>query len=72
MFFSDDCVYTHGCRCGGTFSISKEEVEEETCRMKKGDDEEEETEEEEHRGMVVCCDTCSLSVLVTWLSNKNT
>lgn len=63
-------MYTLGCRCGGTFSISEEEVEEETWRMKK-DDEEQETEEDEHRGVVVCCDTCSLSVLVTWPSHKN-
>ncbi|XP_042351990.1 LOW QUALITY PROTEIN: dnaJ homolog subfamily C member 24 [Plectropomus leopardus] len=61
----DECVYTYGCRCGGGFSVSEEEVEEETQRRQQGD-EEEDTEEEEHRGVVVCCDTCSLSVCVTW------
>ncbi|XP_026168121.1 dnaJ homolog subfamily C member 24 [Mastacembelus armatus] len=58
----DECVYTYSCRCGGGFSVSQEEVEEETQRRQRGDDEE--TEEGQHRGMVVCCDTCSLSVYV--------
>ncbi|XP_068580055.1 dnaJ homolog subfamily C member 24 [Cebidichthys violaceus] len=61
----DERVYTYSCRCGGGFNVSEEEVGEETQRRRQ-DDEEEETEEEEHRGVVVCCDTCSLSVCVTW------
>ncbi|XP_029289022.1 dnaJ homolog subfamily C member 24 [Cottoperca gobio] len=67
----EECVYTYSCRCGGAFSVSEEEVEEETQRRQQ-DDEEEETEEEEHRGVVVCCDTCSLSVCVTWLLHRKT
>ncbi|XP_070828526.1 dnaJ homolog subfamily C member 24 isoform X1 [Chaetodon trifascialis] len=67
----DECVYTYSCRCGGGFTVSEEEVEEETQRRQQAD-EEEETEDEEHRGVVVCCDTCSLSVYVTWsLQNKS-
>lgn len=52
---SDSGAYTHGCRCGGAFAISEEE-------MRKPGGEEEEGED---GGLVVCCDTCSLSVLVT-------
>ncbi|XP_028305811.1 dnaJ homolog subfamily C member 24 isoform X1 [Gouania willdenowi] len=49
-------VYTHDCRCGGGFSLSKEVLEEETQLM----------EEDGLQGAVlVCCDTCSLSVCVT-------
>ncbi|XP_030586384.1 dnaJ homolog subfamily C member 24 [Archocentrus centrarchus] len=59
----DDCVYTHSCRCGGRFSITEEELEEETQR-KQEDVGEKEKEEEQHREAVVCCDTCSLSVYV--------
>lgn len=66
----DESVYTHSCRCGGDFKVSAEEVEEETQRRKQ-DDEEEETEGEEH-GVVVCCDTCSLCVYVTWSLHKKT
>ncbi|XP_037623059.1 dnaJ homolog subfamily C member 24 [Sebastes umbrosus] len=57
----DECVYTYSCRCGGGFNVSEEEVEEETQRRQQDDE-----EEEQHRGVVVCCDTCSLSVCVTW------
>ncbi|KAF1387325.1 hypothetical protein PFLUV_G00104260 [Perca fluviatilis] len=55
----DGCVYTYSCRCGGGFNVSSAEVEEETqMKITDQDDEEEET----CRGVVVCCDTCSLSV----------
>ncbi|XP_035520258.1 dnaJ homolog subfamily C member 24 [Morone saxatilis] len=57
----DECVYTYSCRCGGGFSVSEEEVEEETQRRQQDYE-----EEDEHRGVIVCCDTCSLSVYVTW------
>ncbi|XP_059191460.1 dnaJ homolog subfamily C member 24 [Centropristis striata] len=67
----DECVYTYDCRCGGGFNVSEEEVEEETQRRQQ-EDEEEETAEEETRGVVVCCDTCSLSVCVTWSLHKKT
>ncbi|XP_056271966.1 dnaJ homolog subfamily C member 24 isoform X2 [Pseudoliparis swirei] len=60
----DERVHAYGCRCGGGFNISEEEVqEEEAQRRRQGEAEE---EEEEHSGVVVCCDTCSLSVCVTW------
>ncbi|XP_049928258.1 dnaJ homolog subfamily C member 24 isoform X1 [Epinephelus moara] len=68
---SDECVYTYSCRCGGGFSVSEEEVEEETQRRQL-DNEEEDTKDEEHRGVVVCCDTCSLSVYVTWSLHRKT
>ncbi|XP_041650813.1 dnaJ homolog subfamily C member 24 [Cheilinus undulatus] len=58
-----ECVYTYCCRCGGRFDVSMEEVEEETQQQ---------DDEEEHRGVVVCCDTCSLSVYVTWSSHSKT
>ncbi|KAM8751003.1 dnaJ homolog subfamily C member 24 isoform 1-T3 [Acanthopagrus schlegelii] len=57
----DEGVHSYSCRCGGGYIVSEAEVEEETKRRQQGD-----TEEEEHRGVVVCCDTCSLSVYVTW------
>ncbi|XP_035499369.1 dnaJ homolog subfamily C member 24 isoform X2 [Scophthalmus maximus] len=66
-------VHTHCCRCGGGFSISEEEVEEETQRMEdEGEEEEEERVEGQNRGVVVCCDTCSLSVYVTWPLHRKT
>uniref|UniRef100_A0A3B4BF01 J domain-containing protein n=1 Tax=Periophthalmus magnuspinnatus TaxID=409849 RepID=A0A3B4BF01_9GOBI len=43
-------LYTHCCRCGGA-SSSQEEAE---------------TVGGQSRGVIVCCDTCSLSVYVTW------
>ncbi|XP_056244081.1 dnaJ homolog subfamily C member 24 isoform X1 [Seriola aureovittata] len=67
----DEGVYSYCCRCGGGFSVSEEEVEEETQR-RQHDDEEEETVEGQHRGVVVCCDTCSLSVYVTWSRHQQT
>ncbi|CAN9498820.1 unnamed protein product [Ophioblennius macclurei] len=51
-------LYTQCCRCGGAFTVSQEEVEEEH------------TEKEQSRGVLVCCDTCSLSVHVTWRSHS--
>ncbi|XP_068169619.1 dnaJ homolog subfamily C member 24 [Antennarius striatus] len=60
----DERVFSHCCRCGGGFSISEDEVDEEKRRKQKHD--EEAVNEEEHHGLVVCCDTCSLSVYVTW------
>ncbi|XP_045893963.1 dnaJ homolog subfamily C member 24 [Micropterus dolomieu] len=66
----DDCVYTYSCRCGGRFNISEEEVKEGTQRKRQED--EEETEEEELRGVFICCDTCSLSVYVTWSLHRKT
>ncbi|KAG8012285.1 DnaJ-like protein subfamily C member 24 [Nibea albiflora] len=67
----DERVYTYSCRCGGGFIVSEEEVEEETQRRQQ-DDEQEGTEDGGHRGVVVCCDTCSLSVYVTWSLNRKT
>ncbi|XP_018534119.1 dnaJ homolog subfamily C member 24 isoform X2 [Lates calcarifer] len=67
----DECVFTYCCRCGGGFSVSEEEVEEETQRRQQ-DDEEEGTVEGQNRGVVVCCDTCSLSVYVTWSLHRKT
>ncbi|KAM4618779.1 dnaJ homolog subfamily C member 24 isoform 1-T2 [Polymixia lowei] len=77
-FDPDNSVYTYPCRCGGEFAITEEEVEEETHERRPNMEEEEEkglkVEEEEGedkeeegdcRGVVVCCDTCSLSVDVT-------
>lgn len=61
----DDYLYKYSCRCGGEFNISEEEVEEEAQRRQQ-DDKEQETEEEEQSGLVICCNTCSLSVFVTW------
>ncbi|CAJ1057319.1 dnaJ homolog subfamily C member 24 [Xyrichtys novacula] len=63
----DERVYTYSCRCGGRFDVSAEEVEEETERKPQDDE-----REEMHRGVVVCCDTCSLSVHVTWLLHSET
>ncbi|XP_029952579.1 dnaJ homolog subfamily C member 24 [Salarias fasciatus] len=51
-------LYTHCCRCGGAFLVSQEEVEEE------------QPEEGQRAGLLVCCDTCSLSIHVTWLSHS--
>ncbi|XP_071345200.1 dnaJ homolog subfamily C member 24 [Trachinotus anak] len=65
----DECVYTYCCRCGGGFSVSEEEVEEESQSQH---DDEEETVEGQHRGVVVCCDTCSLSVNITWPLHRKT
>ncbi|XP_034734529.1 dnaJ homolog subfamily C member 24 [Etheostoma cragini] len=62
----DKCVYTYGCRCGGGFDVSSAEVEEETQTGHQDD------EEETRRGLVVCCDTCSLSVCVTWSLHRKT
>ncbi|XP_070763998.1 dnaJ homolog subfamily C member 24 [Enoplosus armatus] len=67
----DECVYTYSCRCGGGFSVSEEEVKGET-RWRERDGEEEEAEEEEPRGVAICCDTCSLSVCVTWSLHRKT
>ncbi|XP_072242906.1 dnaJ homolog subfamily C member 24 isoform X2 [Leuresthes tenuis] len=61
----EECVYTYCCRCGGGFSISEEET-----RKSQQDDEEEEAGQ--HRGVLVCCDTCSLTVYVTWSLNGKT
>uniref|UniRef100_A0A3Q2CBR4 DPH-type MB domain-containing protein n=1 Tax=Cyprinodon variegatus TaxID=28743 RepID=A0A3Q2CBR4_CYPVA len=44
---SDECEYTYCCRCGGRFSVSKEEVD----------------------GVLVCCDTCSLTIFVALNDN---
>ncbi|XP_072291103.1 dnaJ homolog subfamily C member 24 [Eucyclogobius newberryi] len=61
---NDECLYTHCCRCGGAFIINEEEVQEETQRSTS--QEEVETPGGQSRGVIVCCDTCSLSVYVTW------
>ncbi|XP_023141946.2 dnaJ homolog subfamily C member 24 [Amphiprion ocellaris] len=61
----DECIYTYYCRCGGGFSVTEEEVDKETQRALHND-EEEESEDGQNRGVVVGCDTCSLSVYVTW------
>ncbi|RVE71465.1 hypothetical protein OJAV_G00052130 [Oryzias javanicus] len=60
-FDLEDRMYVYACRCGGAFSISEQEVEEETER--------EDREEGTRRTVLVCCDTCSLSVCVTWTSD---
>ncbi|XP_034542636.1 dnaJ homolog subfamily C member 24 [Notolabrus celidotus] len=62
-----ECVYTYSCRCGGSFEVSMEEVKEETERRQQDNE-----EEEEHTGVVLCCDTCSLSVYVTWSLHSQT
>uniref|UniRef100_A0A087X650 DnaJ (Hsp40) homolog, subfamily C, member 24 n=1 Tax=Poecilia formosa TaxID=48698 RepID=A0A087X650_POEFO len=51
---TDECECSYSCRCGGTFSVSKEE------EMHQG----------EQSGVLVCCDTCSLTIYVTWSLNK--
>ncbi|KAK7892063.1 hypothetical protein WMY93_024026 [Mugilogobius chulae] len=56
-------LYTYCCRCGGAFIIDEEEVQEETQRSAL---QEEEMPGAQSRGVIVCCDTCSLSVCVTW------
>ncbi|XP_033824592.1 dnaJ homolog subfamily C member 24 [Periophthalmus magnuspinnatus] len=61
---NDERLYTHCCRCGGAFIIDEEEVQEETLRSSS--QEEAETAGGQSRGVIVCCDTCSLSVYVTW------
>ncbi|XP_036001307.1 dnaJ homolog subfamily C member 24 isoform X1 [Fundulus heteroclitus] len=67
---ADDCEYTYYCRCGGRFSVSKEVVEEETQRMLEVHNEDE-MHTRQHSGMLVCCNTCSLTIFVTWsLNNK--
>lgn len=75
----DERVFTHCCRCGGSFCISEEEVEEESDRMPRDHGEEEsgkvprdDDEAAQQRGVLVCCDTCSLSVFVTWSLTRNT
>ncbi|XP_005747971.1 dnaJ homolog subfamily C member 24 isoform X3 [Pundamilia nyererei] len=65
----DQGLYTHSCRCGGVFSVTEEELEEEPQR-KQQDEGEKETEEGQHKGAIVCCDTCSLSVYVTWSTDE--
>ncbi|KAM9377670.1 dnaJ homolog subfamily C member 24 [Pholidichthys leucotaenia] len=65
----DEHAYTHHCRCGGAFSITQEEVEEE---LKVLGEEEKHAEESQPRGVLVCCDTCSLSLVVTWSSSGRT
>ncbi|XP_057693652.1 dnaJ homolog subfamily C member 24 [Corythoichthys intestinalis] len=50
----DELAYTYSCRCGGQFSFSEEELERRI--------DEEKTNESQH--VVVCCDTCSLSLYV--------
>ncbi|XP_029379399.1 dnaJ homolog subfamily C member 24 [Echeneis naucrates] len=63
----DECVYSYHCRCGGRFSISDEEMQE-----KHHDGEEEEMVEGRHRGVVICCDSCSLCVFLTWSLHQKT
>ncbi|MEQ2226090.1 hypothetical protein ILYODFUR_024018 [Ilyodon furcidens] len=66
----DECEYTYCCRCGGRFGVSKEEVEVETQRMLQIHNDEE-MHKGQHSGMLVCCNTCSLTICVTWLLKKN-
>ncbi|XP_028286895.1 dnaJ homolog subfamily C member 24 isoform X1 [Parambassis ranga] len=61
----DECVYTYCCRCGGGFSITEDEVEDERQRTQQEDG-----GEEKHRGVVICCDTCSLSVFICSIDRK--
>lgn len=65
----DQCVYTSCCRCGGVFSLTEEEVMEETQSGQT--DVEEKNPDKGDRGLVVCCDTCSLSVYVMWSEHTN-
>ncbi|XP_077453530.1 dnaJ homolog subfamily C member 24 isoform X1 [Stigmatopora argus] len=50
----DDHVYKYCCRCGGQFSFLEEEVQ------RRIDEE----NSDKCQDVVVCCDTCSLSVYV--------
>lgn len=54
-------MYTDTCRCGGVFSVTQEEVEEETQREMS---DEKTTTHKEEAGLYVCCDSCSLCVYV--------
>ncbi|XP_026221207.1 dnaJ homolog subfamily C member 24 isoform X1 [Anabas testudineus] len=63
----DEHVYTYCCRCGGGFAVSEEDTQ-----IRQRDDKVEETEEGRHRGLVVCCDTCSLSVYVICSLDRKT
>ncbi|KAM9854163.1 dnaJ homolog subfamily C member 24 isoform 1-T5 [Aulostomus maculatus] len=60
-------VYTYFCRCGGEFIISGDDVQAETWGVCA---EEEDTKEGQH--VVVCCNTCSLSVVITLSSHTKT
>ncbi|XP_075998741.1 dnaJ homolog subfamily C member 24 [Genypterus blacodes] len=53
----DESVYTYCCRCGGGFSVTEEELQEET-QQEDGE------EEGEHKGVLVSCDSCSLTLCV--------
>ncbi|XP_061679652.1 dnaJ homolog subfamily C member 24 [Syngnathoides biaculeatus] len=60
-----ECVYTYCCRCGGHFSLTEEEM-----KWRQENDDEDKTNESQH--VVLCCDTCSLSIYVKLsLTNKN-
>uniref|UniRef100_A0A1A7YRI6 DnaJ (Hsp40) homolog, subfamily C, member 24 n=1 Tax=Iconisemion striatum TaxID=60296 RepID=A0A1A7YRI6_9TELE len=72
MWDQGHCVYTYCCRCGGAFNISQEEVEEETRLMQQQEETDQETKTRHHVGLLVCCDTCSLSLHITWPSNRKT
>ncbi|XP_061825612.1 dnaJ homolog subfamily C member 24 [Nerophis lumbriciformis] len=63
----EEGVYSYSCRCGGQFSITQEEIDAEMLR-RQGAAKEEDTMEGHH--WVVCCDTCSLSVYMTFPSNS--
>ncbi|XP_015242920.1 PREDICTED: dnaJ homolog subfamily C member 24 [Cyprinodon variegatus] len=63
---SDECEYTYCCRCGGRFSVSKEEVEQQQAESILGDDEVHKATES---GVLVCCDTCSLTIFVALNDN---
>lgn len=62
-------MYTDICRCGGVFSVTQEEVEEETQRDEMSD--EKKTTRLEETGLYVCCDSCSLCVYVALSSAHN-
>uniref|UniRef100_A0A8C6S7L0 DnaJ (Hsp40) homolog, subfamily C, member 24 n=1 Tax=Neogobius melanostomus TaxID=47308 RepID=A0A8C6S7L0_9GOBI len=64
---NDERLYTHCCRCGGVFCIDEETVQEET---RGSASEEEEKTPGGSTGVIVCCDTCSLSVYVTWTNTE--
>ncbi|XP_013883494.1 dnaJ homolog subfamily C member 24 [Austrofundulus limnaeus] len=70
MWDQDEGVYTYDCRCGGGFLVSQEEVEEETLLLLSDHDDEEMLRKK--TGVLVCCDTCSLGIWVTWSLNKKT
>lgn len=63
-FDPDNLAFTYACRCGGEFHITEEEIGSERGV------EERKKDEDDSRGVVVCCDTCSLSVCITGMRTR--